>query len=253
MKSIIIIPARMGSSRFPNKPLAEINGIPMIGHCYYRSIMSKRAHSSYVATPDKEIYQYIKKIGGNVIMTSKKHKRATDRTTEAMIKIEKKIGKVDIVILLQGDEPMITPEMLDNAIKVMTSNKKINVINFITLISKKEAKDKNEIKVLKDRENNAIYFSRNPLPHLHNFDEKINLYKQVCIIPFNRKSLLKFNETKETILEKAESIDMLRLIENQINIKLLYNKKKTYSVDTLKDLKRVSALMKDDPLIKKYN
>ena len=155
--------------------------------------------------------------------------------------------------MLQGDEPMITPQMLDNAIKVMTSNKKINVINFITLISKKEAKDKNEIKVLKDRENNAIYFSRNPLPYLHNFDEKINLYKQVCIIPFNRKSLLKFNETKETILEKAESIDMLRLIENQINIKLLYNKKKTYSVDTLKDLKRVSALMKDDPLIKKYN
>ena len=253
MKNIIIIPARMGSSRFPNKPMAKILNVPMIGHCFLRSKLSHKAFDVYVATPDKEIYNYIISIGGNAIMTSIKHNRASDRTAEAMLKIEKKIGKVDIVVMLQGDEPMITPNMIDKAIGLMTKNKKIEVINFITEISsKKELKDINEIKVLKDTKNNAIYFSRLPIPFVKKYSKNYKFYKQVCIIPFRRSSLLKFNNMKETYLEKLESIDMLRLIENDIKVRLIYNKNITYSVDNISDIKKVRNLLKDDVFIQKY-
>jgi len=243
----------MGSSRFPNKPLAKILGMPMIGHCYLRSKLSKKADKVYVATPDKIIFDYIQSIGGDAIMTSIKHKRASDRTAEAMLKIENDIGKVSIVVMLQGDEPMIKPNMLDKAIDLMTKDKTIKVINFITnIVNQKELNDKNEIKVLKDIKNDAIYFSRQPIPFSSKFNKKLQFYKQVCIIPFRRDSLLKFNSMKETYLEKLESIDMLRFLENDLKVKLIYNKDITYSVDNISDLKKVRAMMKNDIFIQKY-
>jgi 3-deoxy-manno-octulosonate cytidylyltransferase (CMP-KDO synthetase) len=244
MKSVIIIPARLAASRFPNKPLAKINGVPMIGHCFLNANKSRKAHSVYVATPDREIFEYITSIGGKAIMTSKKHNRASDRAAEALLKIEKKIGKVDVVVMFQGDEPMITFRMIDKAIDLMSKKKKINVINLITKISSKEVKDINEIKVVKDKNDNAIYFSRLPIPYLKKTNSKTSLYKQVCVIPFRRNTLLDFNKMKESSLEKNESIDMLRLIENDFDVKLIYNSKITYSVDNLNDLKKVRKLMK---------
>ena len=244
MKSVIIIPARLAASRFPNKPLAKINGVPMIGHCFLNANKSRKAHSVYVATPDKEIFEYITSIGGKAIMTSKKHNRASDRAAEALLKIEKKIGKVDIVVMFQGDEPMITFKMIDKSIDLMSQTKKINIINLITKISSKDVKDINEIKVLKDKNDNAIYFSRLPIPYFKKTNSKSVFYKQVCVIPFRRNTLLNFNKMKESSLEKNESIDMLRLIENGFEVKLIYNSKITYSVDNLNDLKKVRKLMK---------
>ena len=132
MKNIsIVIPARMDSSRFPGKPMKKINGIPMIGHCYYRANMSKLKNSVYVATCDKEISDYIKSIGGNVIMTSHNHQRASERVGEAINIIEKMLKKIDIVVLYQGDEPMVTPDMIDESIKLMASDDNISVINLM--------------------------------------------------------------------------------------------------------------------------
>ena len=253
MKSIVIIPSRLDSTRFPNKPMALIHGIPMIGHCYYRSSLCKEISGSYVATPDRVIYDYIKKIGGNAIMTSSKHTRASDRTAEALKKIEKNIGKIDIVIMLQGDEPMITPKMIEKSILLMKKDRKIEVINFISSINSiKELNDPNEIKVLKDINDNAIYFSRLPIPFNQVNLRKQKYYKQVCIIPFTRTALLEFNRIKESYLEKMESIDMLRLLENNKKVKLIYNKDITYSIDNKNDLKNVIMLMKNDQYLSKY-
>ena len=154
MKVIAIIPARMNSSRFPGKPMTKIHGIPMIGHCFYRIKMCKDLLEVYVATCDDEIVNYIESIGGNAIMTSTSHKRATDRTAEAMIKIEEMTGgNIDVVVMVQGDEPMITPEMITDAIQPFDNADTINVVNLMANIkSVEEFEDPNEVKVVVDNE-----------------------------------------------------------------------------------------------------
>ncbi len=118
MKIIGIIPARMASSRFPGKPMKKIHGMPMIGHCYKRSIMSKSLKNCYVATPDKEIFSYINSINGKAIMTSHKHEMCNERVFEAVDKIEKKLNKkFDVIVNIQGDLPMIYPSMIDTLVE----------------------------------------------------------------------------------------------------------------------------------------
>ena len=166
MNIISIIPARMNSSRFPGKPLEKIMGMPMIGHCYKRSIMCKDVSDTFVATCDAEIRDYIDSIGGKTIMTSSNHERATDRTAEAMIKIEKNLGKkVDIVVMIQGDEPMITPEMISLSLDPFRKNQNIKVVNLYSdIMTLEEFNDPNEVKVVIDNNDNALYFSREPIP-----------------------------------------------------------------------------------------
>ena len=131
MKKIIgIIPARMASSRFPGKPMKKIYSVPMIGHCYLRSRYSKRLTDLYVATPDEEIYDYIINIGGKAIMTSHKHEMCNDRVFEAVDKIEKiNKTKYNIIVNIQGDLPLIFPDMVDSLIKPLINNKKNNKYN----------------------------------------------------------------------------------------------------------------------------
>ena len=253
MKAIAIIPARMGSSRFPGKPMELIHGVPMIGHCYYRTSLSKDLLGTYVATCDQEIYDYIVSIGGQAVMTSKSHERATDRTAEAMLKIEDEMGvKVDIVVMVQGDEPMVTPDMIDESLKPF-KNKKINVVNLMAYMDTiVEFEDPNEVKVVVDKNNDAIYFSREPIPSRRKGFDNVPMLKQVCIIPFRREYLLKFNETEETELEKIESVDMMRIIENGEKVHMVLTNANSIGVDTQEDLKKAEEKMKGDILIKEY-
>ena len=172
MKVIAIIPARMGSSRFPGKPMAKINGQPMIGMVYQKVIQNKMIKKTVVATCDKIIFNYIKSIGGNVIMTSKKHKRASDRSAEALKKIEKKTKeKFDIILMVQGDEPMLNKEMITESLAPFKKDNNVEVVNLLGKFDNlKEFKDKNSIKVLCDKENNAIYFGRQSLIYLFEKD-----------------------------------------------------------------------------------
>tara|TARA_B100001989_G_C24446261_1_gene416603 strand:+ start:174 stop:941 length:768 start_codon:yes stop_codon:yes gene_type:complete len=254
MNIISIIPARMNSSRFPGKPLAKINGIPMVGHCYFRSKMCESITETYVATCDHEIKEYINSINGKVIMTSTKHERATDRTAEAMISIEKQTGiKTDIVVMIQGDEPMIEPKMITAAIKPLIDDQEIFVTNLMSEIKNiKEFNDPNEVKVVVDNNNDALYFSREPVPSQKKYQGEATMYKQVCVIPFRRDFLIEFNNIKQTPLEIIESIDMLRILENKKKVKMVLNDKITYSVDTEDDLKNVSEKMLKDTFINKY-
>jgi len=254
VKIVGIIPARMESSRFPGKPLAEINGMPMIGHVYFRSKMSSLLDEVYVATCNKEIEDYITSINGMAIMTSDKHKRASDRIAEALLKIEKDIGeKTDIVVMIQGDEPMVFPEMIDEAVQPLLKDKNILVSNLMAPIkSSKEHNDSNEVKVVVDRQNFALYFSREPIPSDKKESNKNYMYKQVCIIPYTRDFLIKFNELEPTPLEIIESVDMLRILEHGYKVKMVLSQYDTYSVDTIEELKRVEQLMKNDKLMNNY-
>ena len=254
MKILGVIPARMNSSRFKGKPLAKINNIPMIGHCYLRSKMCNDLSQICVATCDEEIFNYINTIGGKPIMTSKNHERASDRAAEAMLLMEQELKcKFDIVVMIQGDEPMLTPSMISESLRPLKNSKDFEVVNLMSEIEdEKEFNDPNEVKVVVNKNNEAMYFSREAIPSQKNYKKNFLKYKQVCIIPFKRDFLLKFNKMEQTQLEIIESIDMMRVIENKMIVKMVLTKNKTWSVDTEDDLRKVEKKMKNDLLVKKY-
>ena len=255
MNIIAIIPARMASSRFPGKPLAKIHGIPMIGHVYFRTRMCLILKETYVATCDQEIFDYIVSIGGKAVMTADTHERASDRTAEAMLKIESEAGhKVDIVVMVQGDEPMVTPEMIEQAVTPMLNDSSIQVLNLMARINTlEEFEDPNEVKVVVDLKNHAVYFSREPIPSRKKGVKDVPMLKQVCIIPFRRDYLLKFNAMPQTPLEIIESVDMMRVIEHGYKVRMVFADIQTASVDTTEDLARAEKLMANDPLINQYS
>ena len=168
MNIIALIPARMNSSRFPGKPLASILGTPMIGHVFSNVRKCSLLTSVVVATCDLEIFEYIKSIGGNAIMTKDSHERASDRCAEALLKIEEISNiKYDIVVMVQGDEPMVNAEMINEALTPMLNKNNIEVINLLGEIkTEEEFNDENCIKVVCDKNYKALYFSRQPIPTL---------------------------------------------------------------------------------------
>lgn len=256
LRIIGIIPARMASTRYPGKPLIPIFGMPMIGHVYKRSTMSEMLDEVYIATCDQEIADYADSIGAKWVMTKNTHERASDRSAEAMLKIEEASGEpVDIVVMIQGDEPMVMPEMIDMAVKPFLDDESINVVNLMAPIkSDEEFNDPNCPKVVVDRENYAMYFSREPIPSKKKWDGQIEhiAYKQVCVIPFTRDFLLKFNELEPTPLEIIESIDMHRILEHGYKVKMVFENYETQCVDTPEDLMKVEKIMEGDELRGRY-
>ena len=251
---VAIIPARMGSSRFPGKPLALIHGIPMVGHVYLRTRLCRLLSGTYVATCDQEIYDYIERTGGKAVMTADTHEGCSDRTAEAMLHVEGKTGRrIDIVVMVQGDEPMVTPEMVEQALSPMLHDPTIRVVNLMAPIKTgEEFEDPNEVKVVVDLYQRALYFSREPIPSRRKGVTQVPMLKQVCIIPFRRDYLLKFNALPPTPLEQIESVDMMRILEHGEHVHMVPTQVGTLSVDTPRDLERVVKLMKDDPLISRY-
>lgn len=254
MNAIGIIPARMASSRFPGKPLAPIHGVPMIGHVWFRCKMSRTLDEVYIATCDEEIRQYAEGIGAKCIMTADTHERATDRTAEAMLKIEAATGqRTDIVVMIQGDEPMTHPEMIDEAMAPMAADSLVNVVNLMARMdSVEEFEDPNEVKVVVDLEGNALYFSREPVPSRKKGVTTVPMLKQVCIIPFRRDYLLRFNSLPPTPLEVIESVDMMRILEHGEKVKMIMTAARTASVDTPEDLAYVVGMMQGDDLMGRY-
>jgi 3-deoxy-manno-octulosonate cytidylyltransferase (CMP-KDO synthetase) len=245
MKVLAIIPARMDSSRYPGKPMVPILGVPMIGHIYQSVSQCSDVNMTVVATCDAVIFDYVTSIGGKAIMTSKSHQRASDRCAEALLKVEKETGvNFDCVVMIQGDEPMTKPEMVSQALRPFTIDSNIQVANLVaTIASEQEFNDRNCIKVVCDQDNNAIYFSRSPIPNSSHSDEGAARKKQVCVIPFRRDFLITFNALQATPLEVAESIDMLRVIEHGFKVHMVPTEYLSFAVDTPEDRDRVEKLM----------
>ena len=254
MKVYGIIPARMASSRFPDKPMAEILGMPMIGHVYHRSKMCSCLSDVWVATCDSAIADYIESIGGKAVMTADTHQRASDRAAEALLKIEKKTGEeIDYVAMIQGDEPMLNPAMLDDLIAPVLHDPGIQVTNLIeTIHSREDFESANVVKVVLDRENFALYFSREPIPSRKKYSGDIPMWKQLGIILFSRKALLDYTQMTPTPLEIIESVDMNRFLEHGIKIKMIPTIHKTCGVDVPADVDTVEPLLRKDTLIQKY-
>jgi 3-deoxy-manno-octulosonate cytidylyltransferase (CMP-KDO synthetase) len=255
MNIVAIIPARMGSSRYPGKPLADIHGVPMVGHVAFRAAMCKRLDATYIATCDQAIMEYAASRGLNAVMTADTHTRCTDRTAEALLKIEKELGRsIDIVVMIQGDEPMITPDMVDLAIGPLLEDPSVNVVNLMAdLADAAEFEDPNEVKVVVNLKGDALYFSREPVPSRRKGTPVVPMKKQVCVIPFRREYLLHFNSLPETPLEIIESVDMMRILENGGTVRMVQAHTRTLSVDTREDHARVCDAMKNDPLRKLYS
>lgn len=254
MRIVAVIPARMASSRFPGKPMALIHGMPMIGHCYCRVRLCDALSDTYVATCDKEIFDYIESIGGKAVMTADTHERASDRAAEAMVKIEEATGEqTDILVMVQGDEPMDTPEMISEALLPMLQDDLVQVVNLMGCIENlAEFEDPNTVKVVVGPDDNAIYFSREPIPSRKKCAGDVPMHKQICIIPFRRDYLLQFNSTPEMPLECVESVDMLRVIESGGQVRMVMTEHQSIGVDTPDHLNHVEQLMVDDALMKEY-
>lgn len=248
MKVAAVIPARIGSSRYPGKPLCDIHGKTMIEHVYRRTRMSESVDKTYIATPNEEIRDETESFGGEVIMTGA-NTRASDRVAEAAEGFD-----AEIVVVMQGDEPLVYPEMLDNAIEPLLEDDDVLVTNLVRPIpNEEEYRDPNNVKVVVDEDWNALYFSRAPIPNLYEIGFKdAPILHQVCVIPFRRDFLFEFTAMKETQLERAESIDMLRVLENGYDVRLVETHRETYPVDTPEDHEKVDGIMAEDPLFDRY-
>lgn len=244
MNILALIPARMGSSRFPGKPMARINGKPMIGHVFERVARSPLLALTAVATCDQVIFDYIESIGGTAVMTADTYERASDRCAEALLKLEAANNtRYDVVVMVQGDEPMTHPDMIAEAVQPMLSDPTIQVVNLLGEIKDvAEFEDRNCIKVVCDLQRNALYFSREPIPTRCKVDQ-IPMGKQVCIIPFRRDYLLEYTRLAPTPLEIAESVDMMRILEHGMKVRMVPTKYSSQAVDTPEDLRKVEILM----------
>jgi len=254
MKRIGIIPARMAATRFPNKPMALIEGMPMIGHCYFRSKMCSLLDEVYVATCDKEIYEYISSIGGKAIMTSNVHERATERSAEALLNLEKEAPdlKYAIVVMIQGDEPLINPCMINEVIEPLLDGK-YEVSNLmVRLKDLTEAENPNFVKVVTSTSGRALYMSREPIPSSTKYNEEIEYFRQLGLIAFTREAILSFVKLPTTRLEIIESVDINRFIENEVSVQMRLTDFEADSVDTIEDLTIVCDKMKMDSLFPLY-
>jgi 3-deoxy-manno-octulosonate cytidylyltransferase (CMP-KDO synthetase) len=249
MKVVAIIPARMGSSRFPGKPLTPILGRPMIEHVYRRVSLCERLDATYIATCDDEIRDAAEKFGASVIMTSESHERASDRVAEAVQDID-----ADVVVMVQGDEPMIYPDMIDAAIGPFLGDDSPGCVNLSRrLENQDDFENPDTIKVVTDIDNNAMYMTRVPVPTMTKagLAETIAL-KQVCVIVFTRSELELYTRLAPTPLEQVESVDMLRLMEHGRPVHMVPTVRDTLAIDRPEDVARVEALLHDDALVAGY-
>jgi 3-deoxy-manno-octulosonate cytidylyltransferase (CMP-KDO synthetase) len=254
MKAIGIIPARMSASRFPGKPMASLLGMPMIGHCYHRTRLAPGLSEVYVATCDQIIADYIESIGGKVVMTSPLHDRASTRTAEALEIVEEDLSeKVDVVVMVQGDEPIIAPNVVGETL-IHFNDEKVKIVNIMSEITSKDVFfDQNNVKVVVDCNNDALYFSREPIPSPWKGWEQLPRFMQTGIIAFRREALLDFNSMSETALERYESVDMNRILESGGSIRMVSTSDFTIGVDTQEELYLAEDFLRSDKSIGRYN
>ena len=207
MKKIILIPTRINSSRLPAKALLEIEGKPIIIHTFKRAEMSKLADDIYVCTDSEKIIKVCKYFGAKFIKTKSSHKNGTERIAEAAKKL--KLTNKDIVIDVQGDEPLIKPSDIDKTINFFLKNNFDIVVPHINLNKKNNP---NIVKILVDNKNNIKWMSRSDLPHFFK-SNNLNLKKHLSIIVFKLNALLEYSKTKMSYFEKIESVELLRAIE----------------------------------------
>ncbi len=247
MKTIAVIPARYASTRFPGKPLALINGKPMIYHVYQRAVECKLVDNIIVATDDINIYNKVEEFGGWAVLTSTDCPSGTDRIAEAIHKID-----VDIIVNIQGDEPLLDCETVDAAVKALIDSPEADVSTAkIQITNEADYLSLNVVKVVSDINDFALYFSRSPLPNMSRSDknnpEMKNYfgYKHLGLYVYRYKALMNFTKLPPSFLEKTEKLEQLRFLENGYKIKIITAKKDSVGVDIPEDIERVEKMIRE--------
>ena len=241
MKKVIVIPARLNSSRLPNKLLLNLGGKSIIQRVYEQCLKVTTVDDVYIAVDDKKLLNHCKDFTPNVIMTRKDHQSGTDRIAEAAEKID-----CDIVINVQGDEPFIDPNLITK-IGECFSDKKVTMSSAMCgLTSTKAIKNPNNVKVITNLFNDAIYFSRLPIPYFR--DEKIDLkkqryYKHIGLYGYTKEFLFTYAKMKPTPYEQAEKLEQLRVIENGYQIRMVTTDDNAIGIDTIEDYNKAKALL----------
>ncbi len=238
MHIIAVIPARYKSKRFPGKPLADICGKTMIQRVYEQATKSRILKDVIVATDDRRIFETVQSFGGRVLMTSAKCRSGTDRVAEVVRNMN-----ADIVVNIQGDEPLLMPQLINQIVKPMLKNELIVASTAIHAIDDvKQVRDPNVVKVVPDRNNFALYFSRFPIPYSKDA-AKNNIegvyYKHIGIYAFRKTFLLEYVGWKPSMLEKREKLEQLRILEYGYKIKTVITSYDFLSVDVPRDLREV--------------
>ena len=240
MKATVIIPARMSATRFPGKPLADINGKPMIQWVYERASQANSVSQVIVATCDDVIADAVTSFGGKVAMTSDKHRSGTDRLAEAAQDLD-----TDIIVNVQGDEPLIDPSAIARAIEPFSQDKNLKMVSLMVPIDSESAKDPNLVKVVVTMDNYALYFSRSPIPYERKPLENRSMYGHVGLYAYTKDFLLQFSQMEPTPLEMAESLEQLRVLEHGYRIKMVEIKDRPFGVDTEEDLEKVRYIVQE--------
>ena len=249
-KTICIIPARLASTRFPNKPLAKVLGLSMSRHILRRVKLSNNIDEIYYAVCDKKLYDHIVEDGGNAVMTKNSHETCIDRVEEAVRKILPKLNHYDNIIIVQGDEVQITPTIIDDMVIALNSEQNY-MVNLACPITEEYYEDANSVKIVADLDDYAMYLSRSPLPSTKRHIPK-KMLRQTGLMGFRVEFLYKFSKLENGPLEKSESIDVLRILEHGYKIKLIYTDFNLQGIDSENDLKCVEERFKNDPLLKEY-
>jgi 3-deoxy-manno-octulosonate cytidylyltransferase (CMP-KDO synthetase) len=243
-----IIPARMASTRFPGKPIALIAGRPMIEHVYRRARLNPRFAEICIATCDREIVTSAAGFGCRAIMTSASHERGTERVAEAARSVA-----ADIIVNIQGDEPLLRPEIFDALLRPFDGDGAVGCTNLMQrLLSDAECDNRNNVKVVVNQRRDALYFSREAIPTRHMGRRPATVYRQIGIYAFTASVLEQFLTLPSTPLEQIESCDMLRLIEHGHAIRMVEVDLNMQGVDTPADLREAERLMATDDLVAQY-
>jgi 3-deoxy-manno-octulosonate cytidylyltransferase (CMP-KDO synthetase) len=241
-KVIGVIPARYGSSRFPGKVLADLAGKPMIQWVYEKVLKSKTLDQLFIATDDTRVLKAVEGFGGNAVMTKIDHQSGTDRIAEAIQKIE-----TDIVVNIQGDQPLLDPKMIDEAVQPMLEDTTIQMSTIKTKISEEDYNDPAVVKVVVDENDFALYFSRSLIPYSRD-NIAVNVFEHVGLYVYRKEFLLKISKLPQTYLEKVEMLEQLRVMEKGYKIKVVETKSKQaagVSVDTPEDLAKVEKMVRE--------
>lgn len=238
MEVLCVIPARYASTRLPGKPLSMICGKPMIQHVYERACQASLPAEVVVATDNELVKKAIENFGGHVIMTSPDHPSGTDRLAEVALNYP----NVDVIVNVQGDEPMIPPEVIDRLAAVFNDDNDLQMATLKTLMNEEDYDNPAAVKVVTDLNGYALYFSRSLMPYPRNKFSDYKVFKHVGIYAYRRDFLLKYAALNPTPLERAESLEQLRALENGYKIKVLESDFQGIGVDTPEDLAAVNEL-----------
>ena len=237
-----VIPARYASTRFPGKPLAKIAGKPLIQWVYEKASQAKLIDKVVVATDHKKIYDAVESFGANVVMTSDKHQSGTDRIAEVL----QNNTDAKIIVNVQGDEPLIASSSIDNVVKPLMDDPTLKMTTLIReCAALEDLENPHIVKVVTDKDNYALYFSRSCIPHMRTKHLKKH-YLHIGIYGYTRETVLMLNQLEQVDIEKIESLEQLRALYHGIRIKTVLTKYTPVGVDTPEDLEKVQYLLKKD-------